>query len=252
MMPTIGEEALRNRRFHLPLIADAVPKEHEEPVQEDIDFNDLDGDPTVGEKVYKNLNRPNFFVAVRITSREIQEKAQEISDHIVAMEPNFRICCLPVDCMHITLATLRLNDLDEITHAVGVLRNMRKGLREAFLDDIILEIDRLDSFYQTVLYAKVIENRKFLEFAELVRKNLEKDRVKIVDNHSFVPHITLMKITRPIQRQFSHSRRIDPSVYHKFKDATFGKQIVKNIYLCPVGVDRREDGFYQTVMEMDF
>ncbi|XP_055332749.1 uncharacterized protein LOC129584562 [Paramacrobiotus metropolitanus] len=246
------ETAVNNAGNEDTIVAggDASEKKKPDLSDDDLEFDDNLEEST--EKKYPNVNRPNFFVAVRMTDPEILAKAQEVSDHIAGMEPNFKICCLPVKCLHITLATLRLNGLSDITHAVSVLRNMRGKLREAFPEPIELDIANLDTFYQNVLFAKIKDNATFMEFADNVRSGLQRGAVRIVDNHSFIPHMTLMKITRPVQRQFSHSRRIDPSVYIRFKDAVFGKQIVKDIYLCPIGVDRREDGFYQTVMEMDF
>ena len=59
-----------------------------------------------------------------------------------------------------------------------------------------------------------------------------------------------MKINRPTQRLYGVPRQIDPSLYQQFRNVAFGVQKVKTIFLCPIGVDRREDGFYQSLLEI--
>jgi 2'-5' RNA ligase len=202
-------------------------------------------------KKFQNPNRPNFFIGVRIDDPLIVAKAEEISDHILLEQPMFKTCVLSSKCLHITLATVRLNDLSEINRAAAVIRDLKSKLQSEFPEPIVLTIDKLDAFYQNVLFAKVKDNANFIQLADAVRSGLECGNVRIVDNHNFVPHMTIMKINRPTQRQFGLPRTIDRTLYHSFKDSLFGSQKVQTIFLCPIGVDRREDGFYQTILEIN-
>ncbi|OQV24563.1 putative Leukocyte receptor cluster member 9 [Hypsibius exemplaris] len=201
-------------------------------------------------KRFQNPNRPNFFIGVRMNNPELVEKAEEIANHIVEQQPIFQSCILPSKCLHITLATVRLNNLTEINRAISTLREMRGKLQEQFPEPIDVTVHKLDSFYQNVLYGKVVPNPKFENLAEAVRTGLEKGGVRMMDVHNWVPHMTIMKINRPTQKQYGVPRTIDPAIYHDFKNVRIGVQTVETIFLCPIGVDRREDGFYQSVLEM--
>lgn len=181
---------------------------------------------------------------------DLVEKVEEISNHIVSQQPIFQTCILSSKCLHITLATVRLNSLPEINDAISLLRTMKPKLQEEFVEPILLTVDKLDAFYQNVLFGQIKDSPPFMQLAESVRIGLTRGGIRLVDMHNFVPHMTIMKINRPTQKQYGVPRQIDPSLYHQFKDTFLGVQKVKTIFLCPIGVDRREDGFYQSVYEM--
>nr|KAG5708496.1 hypothetical protein BaRGS_026223 [Batillaria attramentaria] len=70
---------------------------------------------------------------------------------------------------------------------------IRQGVEQ--IQDYLLDNEPL------VVYAKVKQHQGFMDFVDHVKLLVKEAGLEIRDNHDFVPHMTIMKVTRPVARQ---------------------------------------------------
>ena len=109
----------------------------------------------------------------------------------------------------------------------------------------------MSDFYNRVIYAKVHHEQGLMDFVNHLKLLVKEAGLEIRDNHDFVPHMTIMKVTRPVARQ-KRSKNVDPWLYSNFTDMYFGWQHIDAIHLCSMGDERRDDGFYACPAEIHF
>lgn len=194
--------------------------------------------------------RPNFFLAVRILDKDIMKGVEDVQDFILEHEPRYSACCIPPGGLHITLCTLGLDTTEQKAHAVQALHRMKTEIHGIIPKDAKLHIEGVDNFYSRVMYAKVHFPPQFLEFVDHIKLCLKEEGVEIRDNHDFVPHMTIMKISRPVSREMG-TKTISPFLYSGFSEMDFGFQSVDNIHLCEMVDTRQDDGFYLTATSLD-
>ncbi|KAG8197628.1 hypothetical protein JTE90_001558 [Oedothorax gibbosus] len=192
-----------------------------------------------------STDRPNFFIAARIEAEETVSNLKEVSDYIKARDEFLGECCIPPEMLHMTFNILKLDSASDVCNAVEAL----KSVADRNLSPVTLNLEGLDTFKHRVLFARLEENDKLMELRNKLVEELVSRNVVITDRFSFVPHVTIAKLSRPVSR-LRHSKYIDQYLYLKFEDNVFGTQIVKNLYLCEMGAARREDGFYKCAFEI--
>ena len=192
---------------------------------------------------WENKLRPNYFLCVRITDSETLEGVSALQDVLLEVQPHYAECCIPPAALHVTLCTLGLDTQEQVADACRFLRENRAELADMAKHRIMLRIEAVDHFYKRVLYGKVQHGTDFTAFVEHLRTLLCNAGISIRDNYEFVPHMTIMKTSRPVSRLL-HTKDIDPSIYRSFSDMTFGEQLLDAIHLCPMTAERKEDGFY--------
>ncbi|XP_070193775.1 leukocyte receptor cluster member 9-like isoform X2 [Littorina saxatilis] len=191
---------------------------------------------------WQDKMRPNYFLALRIIDPEIRQGVEQIQDYILDNEPRYGSCCMNPKALHITLCTLGLDTPEQVAYAKEVLKRIQPELQSA-LPKQPLRMEGVSHFYHRVIYAQLQSDQSLLDFVDLVKLLVKEAGVEIRDNHDFVPHMTIMKVTRPVSRQMG-VKNIDPWLYSGFKDMHFGRQKIDAVYLCSMGSDRQEDGFY--------
>lgn len=199
---------------------------------------------------WQDKMRPNYFLALRITDPEIRQGVEQIQDYLLDNEPLYGPCCMPPEALHITLCTLGLDTPEQIAHAKEVLKHIEPELASA-LPKQPLKIEGVSDFYNRVIYAKVHQEQGLMDFVDQLKLLVREAGLEVRDNHDFVPHMTIMKVTRPVARQ-KRSKNVDPWLYSNFTDMHFGRQCVDNLYLCSMGDERRDDGFYVCPAEFHF
>ena len=77
------------------------------------------------------------------------------------------------------------------------------------------------------------------------------DKVNLTNKFELTPHMTLIKVNRPIAR-LRKSKYLPSALYenHNFDD--FGIQEVDNLQLCVIEDTTRADGFYRTLTHLSF
>lgn len=219
--------------------------QHTEDTNFDEDVDDAPYNPYWRDKL-----RPNYFLALRITDAEIRQGVEQVQDYLLDNEPVYAPCCIPPHALHITLCTLGLDTPEQVALAKDILKKIQPEI-ESVLPKGPITLEGVANFYNRVVYAKVQQQQDFLDFVDYVRLLVKEAGLEIRDSHDFVPHVTIMKVTRPVARE-KGTKNVDQWLYSNFSDMHFGKQKVNAIYLCSMGDDRGEDGFYICPAEIHF
>ncbi|RUS71165.1 hypothetical protein EGW08_021076 [Elysia chlorotica] len=201
-------------------------------------------------KYWRDKLRPNHFICVRLTDPALVERICSVHDHLIEQDPSLAECCIPGASLHVTLCMLGLDTAEQLRMCMDALSKAKADLKAA-VPPSPLHLHGSSQFYNRVVYAKVHHKQDFLAFCDLLKTLLREAGVQIRDGYEFVPHATIMKVTRPVARE-RRSTNIDPAIYAPFVDTEFGYQKIDAIYLCSIGSDRRSDGFYLTPLELDF
>ncbi len=196
-------------------------------------------------------SRPNYFVCLRVSDAEILEGFAAIQDALVENDERYNDCCIESAALHITLCTVGLDNEQQIALAVKTLNDAKQELIELARKNIKVKLDGVDNFYDRVLYAKIEDNPDFMSFVHHVRHLVQNAGVEIRDIYEFTPHVTIMKTSRPASRLIG-TAKIPKSIYEGYLDMYFGYQLIDGIYLCPMTADRRDDGFYCTLVDIPF
>ncbi|CAG2199142.1 unnamed protein product [Mytilus edulis] len=211
--------------------------------EDDLHLDDEDED--THDKYWRNKLRPNHFLALRITNNEVRKVVEGIQDVILEHEPQYEECCIPLNSLHITLCTLGLDTTEQVAHACQVLQKIKSELQGMIRKDKTILFKGMENFFNRVLYAKCECPQEFLDMVEHLKLCLKQEGIEIRDNHEFVPHMTIMKITRTVARA-TGKKYIAPWLYSQSQNIDFGTQVIDNINLCEMGISRESDGFYIT------
>lgn len=198
------------------------------------------------DKYWRDKLRPNHFIALRITDETIRNTAEEIQNQVVENEPKLKDCKIPRGAMHLTLCTMGLETPEQIENAVACLKEALPELRSIVPKDKKLTFKGVETFFNRVIYGRVIDcPPEFFELVHHLKTCLSSRGIDIRDYHEFVPHMTLMKVSRPIAKMTGNNY-IAPWLYSSFNDTVLGSQIVDNLHLCAMVDERQKDGFYVT------
>ena len=95
-----------------------------------------------------------------------------------------------------------------------------------------------------MIFASLKANSALTRVASALKIQLEEAGIGTPGNHvPFKPHITLIKLSRPLARKMDITR-INHTMYHDFKLTHFGFQSVERIILGSMFELSEEDGFY--------
>ncbi|KAK6174896.1 hypothetical protein SNE40_013458 [Patella caerulea] len=194
--------------------------------------------------------RPNYFLAIRVTDSAVQEVTSEIQDNILANQPLYRECCIPPSALHVTLCTLGLDTQEQVDSACRVLKSIRDELKDAVPAQPLV-LNGVSNFYSRVVYAKIEYPDGFLDFVDQLSMCLRHEGIEIRDQHEFIPHMTIMKTSRPVSRRMG-TANIDKRLYEQFTDKYLGEVNISGVYLCSMGDERQADGFYISPANIKF
>ncbi|KAL3857155.1 hypothetical protein ACJMK2_011850 [Sinanodonta woodiana] len=206
--------------------------------------DEYDEDPNL-DTFWQDKMRPNYFLALRVTDENVQLGVSNIQNSITEQEPRYGECCIPKICLHITLCTVGLDTEEQLHNAVTCIQDARDELFSIVPLDKVLKIKGVDNFFNRVVYGKVEYPPEFFDFVHHLKLCLTEHGIEVRDNHDFVPHMTIMKVSRPVARA-TGKKYVAPWLYSKFKDTVLGQQAINNIHLCEMGDERQPDGFYVT------
>lgn len=195
--------------------------------------------------------RPNYFVAIRVTNPDVLANISEVKKSVINKDPKLIDFMMPDGSFHITLAMIYLPEKEDVQRAITTLKECWKDAIELMKTPIIVSLEGLKTFNEYVLYVCVNASSNFYELRTVVMNHLTTSQVQLVDNLRFVPHVTLLKLTKSRSRCL-RSPYVDPYVYIDHKDRKFGSQVCDNINLCVIGDDKQLDGFYICATKMQF
>ncbi|XP_035696177.1 leukocyte receptor cluster member 9-like [Branchiostoma floridae] len=195
-------------------------------------------------------NRPNFFVAVRITDPDILRVAKHFRTCIFERSPVLDAALAQVEKLHVTLCTLRINNQDELDAARRVLRDLKRESARLLPPSLVLKFRGVETFNNRVVYAAPEDSPAFRALAARVKSLLSDAGLNMAGSHEeYNPHLTLLNLSRSMCREMVScgalsSEGVDPALYDQFLDRDFGAQAVEELHLCSMG-STRHDGFYQ-------
>ena len=195
------------------------------------------------EEEYDTSDRANFFIAARIRNEDTVNNLKRVADYMISREEVLSECCNIPEKYHLTLCVLKLDSPSDIVDAVSSM----KRVASKNLPLVTMKLEGLDNFRQRVLFARIEKNDNLSN----LRKCLVDELVSgtIADKYSFVPHVTIAKLSRPVSR-LRRNNFIDQYLYLKFEDDEFGTETITDLYLCEMGSAREEDGFYKCAGEV--
>ena len=225
---------------------------------EDEDTININANPLVSlddrlQKVQEE-SRSTHFLAIRIANPGLLQRLMAVQKLVVESDPNLADCCMKEGLFHITLGMLRIPETRGILAAVDTL----EGLAEEFKAltngrDTDLHVRNLNNFGHRVLYAEVhpADPVLFQDLLRLLKAKFEpiKESVMSTNSFEFVPHVTLVKVSRPIAR-VRNSQYIDQGSYQEAANEEFGVQALDNLQLCIIEASTRFDGFYTTLADI--
>lgn len=202
------------------------------------------------DKYWRDKLRPNYFIALRITDEGIRDQVREVQNYVISNEDRLTDCCIPAQALHITLCTVGLETDEQVQNCIDCLREAKEELASIFPKNKNLTFRGVQNFFNRVIYGNVVDcPQEFYDLVEHLKLCLNERGIEIRDYHEFVPHMSLMKVSRPVARATGNNY-IAPWLYSCFNQTVFGHQSVDNIHLCEMGDERQPDGFYKTAVSL--
>ncbi|XP_045588792.1 leukocyte receptor cluster member 9-like [Procambarus clarkii] len=211
-----------------------------------------------GEK--PEILRATHFFCIRITNDEVRRASLEVQEHVVQEEPVLRSCTMPSELLHVTLAMVKLETPEAMTHAINILRSLQDKVKDLFgptpeseeNPERVIRAQGLSTFGARVLYIKLKVPSSFTTIVDMLYEALRHvDGITVTNNFDFVPHMTLLKVNRPTARE-RRSKYINSVLYSDYLDYDFGTIEINNIHLCVIDDVRSPDGFYVTCQRIEF
>lgn len=194
---------------------------------------------------WQNKLRPNYFLCQRITSPEIVENVKTMQNQILDLDSRYLNGCINPCMLHVTLCTLGLYQPEHVTEVGEILLQNREELASMAHSGINLNISGVGNFFQRVVYGKVNHDERFTQFVEHLQALIRESGISICDNFDFVPHMTILKVIRPIARQVG-SNKVPSWMYEDFAEMKFGSQVIDGIHLCAMKGEKIAGKFYES------
>ena len=207
--------------------------------------------------------RPTHFIALRIQSPRLISAVGEAHDLIREINPAYAESLIPLDKLHVTLSCLGLDDEESVRKAAATLHRIRHKIEDFEPQNIQLSFKGVDHFFNTTLYAQVHDQipddksadgtkvTTIHDFVTSLQALLQEEGIAIRNVFDFVPHMTLMKLSRQFQSE-TYTHYMDMRVCDVLKEKSFGVQNISNMHLCVMSQEKQEDGFYVTPTFMNF
>ncbi len=215
--------------------------------------------------------RPTHFLCIRITDDEILNRIREAHPEITKLHPEYKDCLIPLESLHVTLASLGLDSEDKIQNAVKTLKHMQPQLQAMNPTEIKLHFDSVGQFNNNVVFAKVSvmttkqtndesgeskaisgERNYFHDFVSYVRTSMSNAGIEIREVFDFHPHMTIIKMKKRHCHEFRTHVLDTARIFDILHGVTFGSQCLDAIHLCEMSEDRAPDGFYKTPCHVSF
>jgi 2'-5' RNA ligase len=241
-------------------------KDDQDAIEDDLDITDSEDEDNFNVNIREidtdvqaisripEEERSTHFIAIRISNPQIIRAAKSVQEDIVEREEALSDCCMGLGLFHVTICMLKLDGEQGSEEMIQVFKEAQPQLQE-LSRNLKLRVKGLSTFGQRVLYAKVLPDpdESFWQFVSLLNGCISRtsDKVNLTNKFELTPHMTLIKVNRPIAR-LRKSKYLPSALYedHNFDD--FGIQEVDNLQLCVIEDTTRADGFYTTLTHLSF
>ncbi|XP_036624145.1 A-kinase anchoring protein 7 [Trichosurus vulpecula] len=205
-------------------------------------------DPMKKKNKKKKDYRPNYFLSIPITNKEITRGIQTLQNTIIQQDKRLSKVMTNCGSFHVTLLVMHLLNEEEVNISIGALLET-KALIEEILQgrDLNLPFQGIGNFGNQVGFVKLAEGdhvATLLEIAEAAKRAFQERGILAGENRSFKPHLTFMKLSKSPELRRKGVKRIDPELYEKFADHRFGEESLYRIDLCSMLKRKQSNGYY--------
>ena len=210
--------------------------------------------PTLKKKPKKIV--PNYFVAIRVSNPDIHAGVKIVQDSLVTHNKRLKDALIPLETLHLTLLVVHLQDDEQILKAAGIMNQCQASLEPILQNGALtLTFSGLDHFGHQVLFVKLGGEEELVllnSVANIIRETFEKEGIPSTDSRDFIPHLTVMKLSRSPKLRKKGVKKIPVEGYTNWVNFKFGEDTVHALYLCSMNDKKDEEGFYKSVASLHF
>lgn len=193
-------------------------------------------------RVAPDLNRPNHFIALPITEPAVVEALTEVQAQCYHdSSDNLSEYMTHSANLHVTLCALRIDSADHLDTVNQCIYNVTSEYSTK-LHSQSLNITGLAAFWSRVLYASIDVDEVLNSFVADLRKELMEHGIRIFEDETFVPHVTVLKFYKQSNVKFSIPGFLEG---RRNVDNNFGTQVIEEVQL--LSMEREPDGRYKKV-----
>ncbi|XP_070705515.1 A-kinase anchor protein 7-like [Pempheris klunzingeri] len=202
------------------------------------------------KKKKKESQRPNYFVSIPITNKQISSAVTEVQEAVLQQEPRLAKAMIAVPTLHITLLVTHLANQEQLDLAAAVLAQVAPSLAELLGGrDLVLPFSGICHFRKEVVFvglAPGLHRHTLDSLAELLRSRFVEQGLLHEDGRGFEPHLTIMKLSKASKLRSQGIKRVDPDLYSNYTNKFFGEETVERVDLCSMLKKKQQDGYYHT------
>ena len=199
---------------------------------------------------------PNYFVAIRVSNPDIHAGVKIVQDSLVTHNKRLKDALIPLETLHLTLLVVHLQDNEQILKAAGIMNQCQASLEPILQNGALtLTFSGLDHFGHQVLFVKLGGEEELVllnSVANIIRETFEKEGIPSTDSRDFIPHLTVMKLSRSPKLRKKGVKKIPVESYTNWVNFKFGEDSVNALYLCSMNDKKDEQGFYKSVASLHF
>ncbi|XP_072266531.1 A-kinase anchor protein 7-like, partial [Pyxicephalus adspersus] len=204
----------------------------------------------------KKQKRANYFVSFPITNSKIHDDIQTIQDSVLQKDDRLCRAMIPKGSYHITLFVMHLASEEDVQLAVNAFLESKKLVEEILQGtDLILSFCGLSDFKHEVVFAQTTKGdavTTLKQITETMGKIFEEKGISVEGSKDFVPHLTLMKLSRAPKLRKQGIKKIDASLYKDYQSHYFGEEVLHQLDLCSMLKKRQSNGYYHTEASIFF
>ncbi|XP_075059180.1 A-kinase anchoring protein 7 isoform X2 [Mixophyes fleayi] len=204
----------------------------------------------------KKQKRANYFVSLPITNSKILDDIQTIQDSVLQKDERLARAMIPKGSFHLTLFVMHLANEEEVALAISALLESKRPIEEILQDKVlVLSFCGTANFKNEVVYGKMTDNTSITtlkQITETTGKIFNEKGISIVGCKDFLPHLTLMKLSKAPKLRKQGIKKIDISLYKNFQDHYFGEDTLLQLDLCSMLKKKQPNGYYHTEASIFF
>lgn len=192
---------------------------------------------------YDTHGRPNHFISIRITQRELRQSLLHIQQQMTAVEPRLKQGCRPVGSWHLTLGTLLLETPQQHARVQHAFEQFGATLHSMLPSHQAIQLQTIGTCHGTLVARLSPADEALLRAlsAELLSHLQQAGIATPGNNKPYSPHVTLIRISPLLPDDVRTALAAVNSA------VPLGSQPVDALHLCAISSDRTLDSFYPRV-----
>ena len=197
---------------------------------------------------YKEDDRPNIFLAIRIKNDQILKKLEALHTSLKEQHPDMKKLIQSTQKAHVTILALRIN-LDQIEQVKEIItKTLNKNkLNSNKGKNLEIELRGIDTFNERVIYTKIESGANQLK--KLNKCLLEAFKNKgYKPDHLFTPHLTIAKIK--IGDKERHDL-LPMGILKTHEEWKFGHETIETLQLLVMEKPTAKDGYFRSLADFN-